>query len=273
MTGDLHCHSRYSDGSSTVRELISYASRIHLDYLAVTDHDTYKGVAEAIALGAEYQIGIVPGLECTTKDPATGRPVHVRCYCPKRYEPLDQVTEVTSRRRTEAKLQMLEKLKTYYPISVEDVIAYAGDSAAIFEPHVMRGIANLGYTNTIYGPLMDELIGKRGTCYVPIEYPDIYDVIDIMHEAGGLVVIAHPGQFRSIPLVRELAAGHRIEGIECFHYRNTKEDTQELLRIAKANDLIITGGTDFHGMNSRQPYPLGTYTTDDENLRRLLAFA
>ncbi|WP_343248320.1 PHP domain-containing protein [Diplocloster hominis] len=273
MIGDLHCHSRHSDGSCTVRELISYASRIHLDYLAVTDHDTYQGVAEALDLGGKYHVGIIPGLECTTRDPGTGRPVHVLCYRPKRFEVLDQVTELTSGRRTQSKLQMLEKLKAYYPICTEDVAAYAADSSAIFEPHIMQGIANLGYTNAIYGPLMDELIGKKGKCYVPIEYPDIYDVIDIMHDAGGLVVIAHPGQFRSIPLVRQLAASRRIEGIECYHYRNTEEDTRELLKIARANDLIITGGTDFHGMNSRQPYPLGTYTTDDENLRRILAFS
>lgn len=272
MVGDLHCHSTYSDGSCTVEELISYAARIHLDYIALTDHDTYMGVEEALELGVRYGVTVIPGLECTTKDPMTGRPVHVLCYRPENWDFLKEITQTTSERRTKAKLEMLEKLQAYYPISVEDVKRYASKSAAIFEPHIMKGVANLGYTNSLYGPLMEELIGKKGKCHVPIEYPLIYDTIDAMHKANGLVVIAHPGQFKSIDLVRELAEQGLIEGVECYHSRNSAEETQELLHIAEEYNLIVTGGTDFHGMNTRKPYPLGTYTTDEENIRRILAF-
>ncbi|HCT91043.1 MAG TPA: hypothetical protein DF613_06655 [Lachnospiraceae bacterium] len=153
---------------------------------------------------------------------------------------------------------MTEKLKKIYPaLDIEDVLELSAGSSSIFESHIMAALANTGATNHPYGPLFDELIGKHGTCHTPIVYPETPEVIDLMHEAGGFVAIAHPGQFDSVELTLQLAREHRIEGIECFHYRNSPAVVRQCLDTAKQYGLTVTGGSDFHGMNTKTPHPLG----------------
>lgn len=270
MKGDLHCHSKYSDGSCTPKQIILYARRIGLDCISITDHDTMKGVNEAYEIGRDYGIKVISGVECTTRDQSTGRPVHVLCYQPKDPSILNDLLTSVSQRRKAAKASMMEKLSRLYPVTVEDAFELAADSASIFESHIMTAIANAGYTNQPLGDLMEQLIGKNGSCYVPIEYPDIISTIDLIHHAGGLAVIAHPGQFDTVDLAARLAKEHKIEGIECYHYRNSIEVTGKCLSIARENNLVITGGSDFHGMYSRNPHPLGFCTTDDINIKRIL---
>ena len=271
MTGDLHCHSIYSDGSATPEQIGKYALRKGLDYIALTDHDTMNGVARLEAYARATSLRVIPGVECTTKDPFSGRPVHVLCYAPKRPLVLKPVLDETSQRRQNAKLAMAEKIQQLYPaVTVEDVLLLSHESASIFESHIMMALANAGLTNQPFGPLLGELIGKQGSCYVPIHYPDTLDVIDMMHQAEGIVVIAQPGQFDSIDLIRRLAREKRIHGIECMHYKNSPEVTKTCRDIAASYHLLVTGGSDFHGMYSKSVHPVGFHTTDEENSRQFL---
>lgn len=258
MEADLHCHSTFSDGSASVGLLVQYAIRLGLDVLALTDHDTLKGIKPLRDAARKTGLRIIPGVECTTKDPYTGRPVHVLCYRPSHPEILEELLEETSRRRRNAKLGMIEKIHALYPVvNTQDVLALAEESASIFECHIMNAVANAGITNAPYGELLGQLIGKHGSCYVPIMYPNTLEVIDLMHQAEGTVVIAHPGQFDSMDLLLLLAKERRIDGIECFHYRNTENIKRACLSIAEEYHLLVTGGSDFHGMNTKTPHPLG----------------
>lgn len=270
MVGDLHCHSIYSDSSASLEQLISYALRLKLDYLALTDHDTMKGISKLQRLAKGLPLYIIPGVECTTKDPFSGRPVHILCYNPQKPEILQPVLKKTSRCRMTAKLEMVDKIMKIYPILCkEDVLYLSQKSASIFESHIMVALAVAGVTNQPFGPLLEELIGKNGTCYVPVLYPNTLDVIERMHQAQGLVVVAHPGQFDSIDLIHYLAKEHLIHGIECMHYKNSREVTRTCVEIAQKYDLLITGGSDFHGMFTTSPHPLGFHTTDESNSKRL----
>lgn len=258
MEADLHCHSTCSDGSVTPELLARYALRLGLDILALTDHDTMAGTAHLQAAAAGTRLRIIPGVECTTKDSGSGRSVHVLCYAPERPAILEPLLLYTSAKRRRAKLDMAEKLAKLYPVlAVEDVPELAQGSASLFENHIMTALANAGITNHPYGPLLENLIGKHGSCHTPISYPDTLEVIDLMHEAGGFVVIAHPGQFDSVELTLRLARERRIEGIECFHYRNSPAVLRQCLDTAARYGLAVTGGSDFHGMNTKTPHPLG----------------
>lgn len=103
-----------------------------------------------------------------------------------------------------------------------------------------------------------------------IEYPEVHDVIEQIHQAGGTAVLAHPGEYDSYALLEQLAANHEIDGVEVWHPRNHEGDEQKFSAIAQANGLIMTGGTDFHGMYTTVSLPIGTCTTPDEQLERLV---
>lgn len=271
MLGDLHCHSIYSDGSVSPAQLCKYALRQHLTHIALTDHDTMKGIPSLTEAARDTPLRIIPGVECTTKDPRTNRSVHVLCYAPQKKEVLFPLIKDTSYKRKLAKLSMAEQIEKIYPLfKAEDCIHLARDSASIFESHLMQALSNAGYTNVPFGSLMKELIGKTGSCYVPISYPDTFEVIDLMHQANGVVVIAHPGQFDSIDLCLHLAKEHQIHGIECMHYKNSSTVTEKCLSIAQQYNLLVTGGSDFHGMYSLSPHSVGFHTTDNQNMLNLL---
>lgn len=270
MIGDLHCHSICSDGSSTSAAIVDYASRLGLTHLALTDHDTMAGV-QGIALEAQSKgIHIIPGVECTATDFSRGRSVHMLCYLPQKADQLQSFLNVTLDRRRIAKLAMADKLAKLYPLTRSDVLRASAKSASIYEVHLMAPLAQMGYTPTVCGALMKELIGKNGSCYVPIQYPDVLEMVDVIRSVGGKAVLAHPGQFDSLELAKELAAKGLLSGIECYHPRNSESVTEKALAICRRYHLLVTGGSDFHGMYSTRPHPLGSCTTCEEQLKRLL---
>lgn len=267
--GDLHCHSRYSDGSATVSALISYAARLGLTHLALTDHDTMAGVEELCALADGAGLEAIPGVECSTRDYERGRPAHLLCYYPKDRALLQKALDKTLAARAKAKWAMVEKLMKRYPITKEDVCRFCGESASVYEAHIMLALADLGYTGTVIGPLMEELIGSSGSCHSPVSYPNARHMAGIIKAAGGIAVMAHPGQFDSLSLAEELAKDGLIAGIECYHPRNSPEMTERALRLAREYQLIVTGGSDYHGQYAKHPHPPGACVTDEANLLRL----
>lgn len=271
MLGDLHCHSIYSDGSVSPEQLCKYALRQNLTHIALTDHDTMRGIPSLVEAARNTSLHIISGVECTTKDSYTNRSVHVLCYAPQKKEVLLPLIKDTSYKRKMAKISMAEHIEKIYPLfKTEDCIHLAQHSDSIFESHIMQALSNAGYTNLPFGALMKELIGKSGSCYVPISYPDTLEVINLMHQANGIVVIAHPGQFDSVDLCLHLAREHQIHGIECMHHKNSSTVTQQCISIAQQYNLLITGGSDFHGMYSISPHPVGFNTTDSQNILHLL---
>lgn len=270
LTGDLHCHSRYSDGSATVESIVAYARRRGINCLALTDHDTMAGTDEFCACAKEAGITPIPGVECSAWDGERERPVHMLCYLPSDREALQSRLRETLDSRAKTKWMMVEKIMERFPIRREDVLRYSAGSASVYESHIMQALADQGYTNVVIGPLMDELIGRGGSCYVPNRYPEVRELTEFLRKTGGIPVLAHPGQFDSLALAEELAQKRMIAGIECRHPRNSPETTKAALLLAEKYDLIVTGGSDFHGQFAKRPHPIGACTTDDKQIRRLL---
>ena len=271
MIGDLHCHSKLSDGSCGLEDLVFYSKRAGLDVLAVTDHDTIAGVSRAQVLGKRYGISIIPGVELSCKDPETGRRVHLLCYFPQEPQRLEGLLHRTQNSRKEAGLKMLERLMTLYPVTKEHVFRYSASSSGIFKVHLMQALLDLGYDKEIYGKLYHQLFDSSSPSCIKeaVDYPTGDEGLEAIRSAKGLAVLAHPSVYRSMELLERLAKEGRLDGVELYHPRNTAEDQEHLRQIAAGCGLLTTGGTDFHGSYSSDPNPLATCISTQRQLQAL----
>ena len=132
MSIDLHCHTRYSDGSTPLEEVIALAALRGVGTLAITDHDTMAGCETALRLGREYGVRIIPGVEISAADPARGGKAHILCYAPAHPERLLPLIDETTRSRRAAMQASVEKVMRLYPISREMILRRAEGSTNIY---------------------------------------------------------------------------------------------------------------------------------------------
>ena len=271
MTGELHCHSRFSDGTMSVDDLVFYAKKIGLGFLSITDHDTLAGVTRAAVVGRRYGVEVIAGCEISCYDARRSRQAHILCYLPEKPDRLQGMLGRILESRQKAGLEMVERLRRIYPITNDYFLRYSAGSQAIYKVHLMHALMDQGYTDRIYGELYHELFDKGGRCYIPLEYPDVRDAVDLIHSAGGLAVLAHPGTYDSYELLAELLAEGRLDGVEANYPSATQQDREILEQLLEGSSVIRTGGTDFHGFYSRMPRPLGTCVTERDQLEKLYA--
>ncbi len=264
MKIDLHCHTTYSDGSLPVKEVIELAALRGLDVLAITDHDTFAGCEPASHFGKCCGVQVVPGVEISAADLSRKRRVHILCYFPKRPERLAGLLKEILDSRRRAMNVSLPKVIQLYPVPAEMIAARSRGSASLYKQHVMRALIDAGYTDEMFGEVFQRLFSpKGGLAYTPVQYPDVWKVLEAVHEAKGLAVLAHPSEYRSMDLLLELCEKGQIQGVETNHPRNNPEDIKTILEICERYGLAVTGGTDFHGCNTRICNPLGIYLTDE----------
>lgn len=275
MAGDLHTHTNFSDGSSDIELLPFLASRAGLTHLAVSDHDSVLSVRWAKEHPGECGVTLLPAAELTGFDRKRGRRVHILCYCPQDTPSLAAFCDEMARRRNEVCGQSIQELEKMYPAFTREAARkYAARSGVSFKTHLIRVLYDYGYTDGIYHALYKKLFGiPDGLVLHEPAYDDVYDVLALIREAHGVAVLAHPSVYQSMELAQELIHEGWIDGVEIEHPRNTPEDKERLRAWARQDHLIVTGGTDFHGMHSSHPLPIGTCTTDDENIARILALA
>ncbi|SDN76912.1 PHP domain-containing protein [Acetanaerobacterium elongatum] len=272
MKGDLHCHTRISDGSMGIEEVIAYAKRAGLSFLAVTDHDTMSGVMRAKILGKRYGVEIVPGCEISSIDPDTGRKVHMLCYLPKFPERLERLFIRIQEERKNAGSEMLKKVMRIYPVTLEHVLRYTAGSKIIYRVHVMNALMDLGYADSLFGRVYHELFHEPdGSCYTDFTRPSVYEVLDLIHEAEGIAVLAHPATYDSMAFMAKAAKERLIDGVELWHPDNSEAVSATIAETAKEYGLLVTGGSDFHGMYRGIPNPIGVCHTPEYALDALLS--
>ena len=271
MTADLHCHTKMSDGSVGIDELILLAHRSGITTLAVTDHDTFAGSVRAKIFGDRRGVSVIPGVEFSTRDSSTGRKAHILCYLCDNTDRLEGLCKRTHDARHRAAEMMLRKVMQIYPIPAEMVMKRAQGSTNLYKQHIMHALIDAGYTNEFFGELFHKLFNsKDGLAYEPVAYPEVHDVIAQIHEAGGIAVLAHPGEYDSYGLLEQLARDREISGVEVWHPRNHAGDEQKFRILAGEYGLVMTGGTDFHGIYTNRPIPLGTCSTPEDQLQLLI---
>lgn len=270
MTGDLHCHTTLSDGSLGIEETILQAKRMGLDFLAITDHDTLSSSSRAKILGERYGVQVIPAVELSAWDKKRNNKVHILCYAPQKPDRLEGLCMKSCQIRTQCAKEMIKKVMDRYPIPSDAVQKYTKGSKSIYKSHIMRALVNYGYATELYGSVNDKLFAApNGECLVTREYPDVNFVIDLIHSSRGIAVMAHPYMFNNVELLKELIEAGKMDGIECYHFSATPQKQEELVKLAKEHDLIVTGGSDFHGLYNSTMTHIGKYVTDQENLDKM----
>jgi 3',5'-nucleoside bisphosphate phosphatase len=271
---DLHAHTTFSDGTFTPEQLVDLARERRLTTLAVTDHDSTEGLPRAFAAAeANGDLDVVPGVEFSTV--RDGHGIHVLAYW-MRLDDEDFQGELRRLRddrfhRGEQTVARLRELG--YPITFERVKEIA-EGKNIVRPHIAQALVEAGVVPTIEDAFTPELIGEGGRAYVEKHALDPVDALRLIKDAGGLVVVAHPGLFRealgvSDHVIEELAEAG-LDGIEAAHPDHPPEVETRYQDMARQLDLVATGSSDCHGTRY-DPVRLGSVTTDPEEFARLKA--
>ncbi|MDR2185783.1 MAG: PHP domain-containing protein [Treponema sp.] len=254
---DLHIHSTWSDGSLSIARIVKTAKALGLAAISVTDHDTMAGQEEAGEEGKKQGLEIIPGIEVSAFDPETGRKVHILGY-----RIADQGTVETACRpyltdRHRANRGALSLIRAAgYCVDEEDVSAYIGKGGVLYRQHIMHALADRGYTTAIYGPLYRWFFGPGGIAVAQSRYMPAEEAVRLIVDCGGKAVLAHPFQYDSLGLLPKLA-GWGLGGIECWHHTQTSGRERQVQEGAERYGLFLTGGSDFHGLYSEKPIPLG----------------
>ena len=240
---DLHAHSTASDGSRSPTAVVAAAKAAGLIAIALTDHDTMDGVAEALAAADEIGIRVVPGVELSATDDA--REVHLLGLHIQRQSAIEDSLRDFRGRRHERAEQMVAKLNVLgVPVSFDDVLARAGD-AAIGRPHVARVLIEGGWARDSRDAF-DRYLGAGRPAYVAKHRLSVGDAIALVHAGGGLAVLAHPGpEGRRDLIERFVALG--LDGLEVRHPGHNAEDIKRLGALAEFFRLVPSGGSDWHG--------------------------
>jgi hypothetical protein len=247
---DLHTHTTYSDGSATPEELIASASAKRARAVAVTDHDTIAAIVGARATAERFGIEFVAGIEISAEySPGT---MHILGYCiDDESVTLAAKLEELKKAREERNPQIASRLRSLgFDISYDEVVQLARNRV-VGRPHFARLMIEKGYVTSIQ-EAFDRFLKKGAAAYVEKARLSPAESIALIHEAGGVAVLAHPYQLK-LPsyeevdqLVGELA-GLGLDGIEAVYSRHSVSERAGYSEIAARHGLLITGGSDYHG--------------------------
>lgn len=255
---DLHIHTTASDGRWTVTELLNRAALKGMSALAITDHDTVDSLAALANLKQSFPVEIIPGIEFNTD--ADLLEVHILGYF------IDILNSTLQKKlgdlrkaRTERVKEMVMKLtKLGYALEFADIQAQAGGSKALGRPHVAAALVAKGYF-AMADRALYKLISKGGPAYIPHYKLSPRQAIETVLAAGGIPVMAHPGLTGDDNYIKTLIA-YGIMGLEVYHPQHDKAMTNHYNQLAHNHQLIVTGGSDFHGIPGRFPEDLGEFS-------------
>lgn len=273
MPADLHCHTRLSDGSLGIEDLILLAQRSGVNTIAITDHDCQAGTVRGKIIGKRQGVNVIPGVELSAYDKEHDRQVHLLCYLADNPNRLEGLCRSNSLARRKASQLMIARVSKRFPISSDLVIKCAAGSTNIYKQHIMHALMECGYTTEIYGDLYKSLFSKDSpdSIFVQPKFPDPGTVLEAIHNANGVAVLAHPVYSKNVELIDDLIE-KGLDGIEVWHPSHSEKESEMLLELAKEKDLLVTGGSNFQGMYGSSVRQLGSYTTSDEDVNRLINY-
>ncbi|MBW5444685.1 PHP domain-containing protein [Cohnella sp. CFH 77786] len=272
---DLHTHTTASDGRHRPAEVVRMAKEAGLAAVAITDHDTVAGVAEALAAGAEYGIRVIPGVEISTS--AEGKDIHILGYGfapddPVLLDRLVSLRQVRARRNAEivAKLNALGVEIAMDEVEREASASPRGDGS-IGRPHMAGVLVRKGYAKDMRDAF-NRYLAEGAAAYANPPRIGPLDAVRWIHEAGGAAIVAHPGLYRNDRLVLELLDGG-ADGLEAHHSDHDVAMERHYKTLAKSRGKLVTGGSDFHGTREGIVFHgrVGNRTVDAVVLDRLLA--
>ena len=257
MLIDLHVHSYVSDGTLSPAEVVIHAKENGLSAIALTDHDTIEGLEEAILAGEHYQMEVIPGIELSAE--FTTDNLHILGYCinyknrdfRKKLEPIQNSRQIRNEQ------MVLELNKLGFSITMDDLLntdpTTKDNVNIITRAHFAKVLYQKGYVQSLKEAFELYLTpGKPG--YVKRKISTPKECIDLIHSAGGIAILAHPTLYglslgkKLEKLVSELVS-YNLDGIEAIYSLHTPDEQSYFISLARNYNLLISGGSDFHGSN------------------------
>jgi 3',5'-nucleoside bisphosphate phosphatase len=250
MFADLHLHTHFSDGTFTPEELAERGSRLGLVAISLTDHDTVEGCEPMSRACLARGIEFAPGTELTAE--RNGNEIHFLGYFIDIHSEklLAEIKKFQAVRQSRIYEMVACLNRLGIPLQAEQVFALANCSAP-GRPHVGRALVQEGFCESL-DEAFERFLKKNRPAWVPKFKISAFDAINLIHEAGGLAVLAHPGLNRTDDFI-SLLVEQGMDGIECYHSKHTPSMTAHYQKIAAQYNLLVTGGSDCHGNNKGKP--------------------
>jgi predicted metal-dependent phosphoesterase TrpH len=254
---ELQSHSTHSDGQLAPADVVAEAAKAGVTTLALSDHDSVAGVPEAEVAGREHGVEIVPAVEMSCVH-EYAEDLHICGY----WVDLQKIEPACERAQGERRAragEIVENLRGFgFELTLDDAIREAGGADSIGRPHIARAA---GATGDL-GPFFEEYLVPGAKAFVPRRWPDAAEAIGLIHESGGVAVIAHPYWDISEPnevddLIRSLGA----DGVETFYPTHSEQQTKHLLELCAELNLVPTASSDYHGPTHKTFAKFGAYET------------
>ena len=265
---DLHSHTTASDGRTPPRDLVRLARASGVDVLAVTDHDTVEAVEECLDEGRACGVRVVPGIEMSSRFEA--HDVHVLGYGLDWRSPalLARLGEIQRRRRERVALICARLAEAGVALSPEEVLAEAGGKS-VGRKHVARALLKKGRVRSL-DEAFNRWLGRDGIAHVPVHEMTPQEAGELVSAHGGVAVMAHPGFLDDDAAVeRVLNESPSIRGLEVYHRYESSTKHLAYLGMAQRRQLLVTGGSDFHGDEHPHNARLGDFLTPPEHWKFL----
>ncbi len=265
MYTDLHLHTHFSDGTYTPEFLAAEAKRFGLVAIALTDHDTIEGCDRTQVACEDLGIEFVAATELTAE--FKGTEMHLLGYFidTKHHSLLQEMARFQEVRQNRIREMVARLIALDLPITEEAVFTLANCNSP-GRPHIARALIEAKVCRSV-DEAFERFLKKNRPAWVPKFKIDAVDAIALIHEAGGLAVLAHPLLIRRDELIPELVEA-KLDGLECYHTRHTPSISEHYELLADQYGLLVTGGSDCHGMNKGKPL-IGSIKLPYENIRRM----
>jgi 3',5'-nucleoside bisphosphate phosphatase len=240
---DLHTHSTASDGARAPRDVVRAARELSLAAIALTDHDTVDGLAEATDEGGLQGVRVIPGIELSAVEGDSE--THVLGLHLQHVTRLEsQLHGLRAMRLTRAERIVVRLNELGVRVTLDDVLVQSA-GGAVGRPHIARALVNDGWATDLRDAF-DRYLGNGRPAFVPKDRLSIDDAIAMIHDAGGLAILAHPGQSGTRKRIEALAAVG-LDGVEVRHPSHNADDVARLSALVEHFRLVPSGGSDWHG--------------------------
>ena len=270
MKADLHVHTTASDGRLTPEEIVQKASRIGLDVIAITDHDSVDGIERALDEARDFpELTVIPGVEINASSPEGE--VHILGYYVDHKDPAFTCYLAELRdSRLERGRKMVAKLADLgVNIDWESVLSLA-EGGAVGRPHIAQVMKECGFVSSLREAFTD-YIGRNGPAYVERRKSTPHEASTMILRAGGLPVLAHPADIEGLDLLVGDLKGAGLAGLEIYYSNYSPTKIARLQKIAAKHGLIGTGGSDYHGLDESIGAELGSVRVPREAVERLIS--
>ena len=255
---ELQSHSTVSDGQLEPAGVVAAAAEAGVTTLALSDHDAVAGVPEAIDAAESLDLEIVPAVEMSCVHEYADD-LHMLGY----WIDLDAIAPACERaqeERVSRAAEIVERLRSFdFDLTLEDAIAESGDALSIGRPHIARAA---GAKPEQMGAFFEEYLVPGAKAFVPRAWPDAGQAVELIHDAGGVAVVAHPyWDVKDPGQVETLISALDVEGVEAFYPDHDRTQTEHLLGICSKRGLVPTASSDFHGPTHKTFSRFGAYQT------------